>query len=94
MPAVSSWCETRCHTVRDEDRLQVFESRVVRKMSGANRRKVCRKLHNEDILTKEDETSWAHVMHEEKNAEFWKENLRLEELGTEERIILKLILRK
>jgi hypothetical protein len=44
--------ETWSRTLREEHRLRVFESRVLRRIFGPKRDEVtegCRKLHNEDL---------------------------------------------
>ena len=52
LPVVLYGCETWSLTLRKERRLGVFESRVLRRISGAKRIEVTgewRKLHNEEL---------------------------------------------
>ena len=52
MPVVLYGCETWALTLREERRLRVFESRVLRRVFGPKRDKVTRewrKLHNEEL---------------------------------------------
>ena len=52
LPVVVYWCETRSFTLREELRLKVFESKVLRRVFGPNRDEVTvewRKLHKEDL---------------------------------------------
>jgi len=52
LPVVLYWCETWSPTLREERRLRVFESRMLRRVFGPERDKVTgewRKLHNEEL---------------------------------------------
>jgi hypothetical protein len=52
LPAVLNGCETWPLTLRKEDRLRVFENRVLRRIFGPKRDEVAggwRKLHNEEL---------------------------------------------
>jgi hypothetical protein len=52
LPLVLYGCETWSHTVREEDRLRVFENRVPKRIFGPKREEVAgayRRLHNEDL---------------------------------------------
>jgi hypothetical protein len=52
LPAVLYGCETRSLTLREEHRLRVFQSRVLRKIFGPKKDEVTgewRKLHNEEL---------------------------------------------
>ena len=52
LPVVLYGCETWSLTLREEPRLRVFESRVLRRVFGHKRDEVTgewRKLHNEDL---------------------------------------------
>jgi len=51
-PVVLYGCETWSLTLREEQRLRVFESRVLRKTSGPKRSEVTeewRRLHNQEL---------------------------------------------
>ena len=51
-PAVFYCCETWSLTLREEQRLRVFENKVLRKIFGAKREKITRewiKLHNAEL---------------------------------------------
>ena len=51
-PVVLYGCETWSLTLREEQRLRVFDSRVLRKISGPKREEVIvewRRLHNEEL---------------------------------------------
>jgi hypothetical protein len=52
LPVVLYGCETWSLTLREEQRLRVFENRVLRRMFGPKRDEVMgewRKLHNEEL---------------------------------------------
>jgi hypothetical protein len=52
LPVVLCGCETRSLTLREEQRLRVFENRVLRGISGSKRDEVkggWRKRHNEEL---------------------------------------------
>jgi hypothetical protein len=52
LPVALYGYETSSLTLREEDRLRVFENRVVRRMFGPKRDEVtggCRKLHNQEL---------------------------------------------
>jgi hypothetical protein len=52
LPVVSYGCETWSLTLREEHRLRVFESRVLRRIFGPKRDEVTgewRRLHNEEL---------------------------------------------
>jgi hypothetical protein len=52
LPVVLYGCETRSLTLREEQRLRVFENRVLRRICGPKRDEVTggwRKLHNEEL---------------------------------------------
>jgi len=52
LPVVLYGCETWSLTLREERRLRVFETRVLRRLFGSNRAEVAgewRKLHNEEL---------------------------------------------
>ena len=52
LPVVLYGCETWSLTLRDEHRLRVFDSKVVRKIFGSKRDEITgewRKLHNADL---------------------------------------------
>ena len=52
MSVVLCGCETWSLTLREEDRLRVFENRVLRRIFGPKRDEVTwewRKLHNEEL---------------------------------------------
>jgi hypothetical protein len=52
LPLVLYGCETLSLTLREEQRLRVFENRVLRRISGPKRDEVTggwRKLHNEEL---------------------------------------------
>jgi hypothetical protein len=52
LPVVLYGCETLCLTLREEHRLRLFESRVLRRIFGPKRDEVTggwRKLHNEEL---------------------------------------------
>jgi len=52
LPVVLCGCETWSLTLREEDRLRVFENRVLRRIFGLERDEVTwewRKLHNEEL---------------------------------------------
>ena len=52
LPVVLCGCETWSLTLREEDRLRVFENRVLRRIFGPRRDEVTwewRKLHNEEL---------------------------------------------
>jgi hypothetical protein len=52
LPVVLYGCETESLTSREEHRLRVFETRVLRRKFGPNRDEVMegwRKLHNEEL---------------------------------------------
>jgi hypothetical protein len=52
LPVVLYGCETWSLTLREENRLRVFEKRFLRKISGPKRDEVTgewRKLHNEEL---------------------------------------------
>jgi hypothetical protein len=52
LPVVLFWCENLSLTLRDENRLRVFENRVLRRIFGPKRDEVTggwRKLYNEDL---------------------------------------------
>ncbi|KAJ4437943.1 hypothetical protein ANN_13882 [Periplaneta americana] len=52
LPVVLYGCETWTRTLREEQRLRVFENKVLRKIFGAKRDEVtgeCRKLHNAEL---------------------------------------------
>ncbi|KAJ4446800.1 hypothetical protein ANN_13498 [Periplaneta americana] len=52
LPVVLHGCETWTHTLREEQRLRVFENKVLRKIFGAKRDEVTgerRKLHNAEL---------------------------------------------
>jgi hypothetical protein len=52
LPFVVYGCETWSLTLREEHRLSVFENRVLREISGADRDEVTvewRRLHNEEL---------------------------------------------
>ena len=52
LPVVLYGCETWSLTLREEDRLKVFENRVLRRIFGPKRDDVrgeWRKLHNEEL---------------------------------------------
>jgi hypothetical protein len=52
LPAVLHGCETWSLTLREEQRLRVFENRVLRRIFGPKREEVtreCRRLHNEKL---------------------------------------------
>jgi hypothetical protein len=54
LPAVLYGCETWSLTLREENRLRVFENRVLRRKFGSKRDEVTgewRKLHNEELHT-------------------------------------------
>jgi hypothetical protein len=53
LPVVLYGCETWALTLREEDRLRVFENRVLRRTIGPKRDEVTgewRKLHNENFI--------------------------------------------
>jgi hypothetical protein len=55
LPVVLYGCETWPLTLREENRLRVFENRVLRRIFGPKRDEVTgewRKLHNEELLPK------------------------------------------
>jgi hypothetical protein len=52
LPEVLYRCEIWSLTLREENRLKVFENRVLRRIFGLKRNEVtreCRKLHNEEL---------------------------------------------
>jgi hypothetical protein len=52
LPAVLYGCETWSFSLREEDRLRVFENRVLRRIFGPKRDEVTgewRRLHNEEL---------------------------------------------
>jgi hypothetical protein len=52
LPVVLYGCETWCLTLREEQRLRVFDNRVLRRIFGPKRDKVTgewRRLHNEEL---------------------------------------------
>jgi hypothetical protein len=52
LPVVLYRCETWCLTLREENRLRVFENRVIRRIFGPTRDEVTgerRKLRNEEL---------------------------------------------
>jgi hypothetical protein len=52
LPVVLYGCETWSLTLREEQRLRVFENRVLRRIFGPKRDEVtgeCRRLHNEEL---------------------------------------------
>jgi hypothetical protein len=51
LPVVLYGCETWSLTLREENRLRVFENRMLRKIFGPKRDEVIgqRKLHNEEL---------------------------------------------
>jgi len=52
LPVVLNWCETWSLTMREERRLRVFDSRVLRRIFGPKRGEETgewRKLHNEEL---------------------------------------------
>jgi hypothetical protein len=52
LPVVLYGCETWSHTLREEQRLRVFENRVLRRIFGPKRDEVrgeWRRLHNEEL---------------------------------------------
>ena len=54
LPVVLYGCETWSPTLREEDRLRVFENKVLRKIFGAKRDEITgewRKLHNAELHT-------------------------------------------
>jgi hypothetical protein len=54
LPVVLYGCETWSFTLREENRLRVFENRVLRRIFGPKREEVTgewRKLHNEELHT-------------------------------------------
>jgi hypothetical protein len=56
LPVVLYWCETWYLTLREEQRLQVFENKVLRRIFGPKRNEVTgnwRKLHNEELQSSE-----------------------------------------
>ena len=53
LPVVLCWCDTRCFTLREEQVLRVFKSRVLKKVFGLKRDEITaewRRLHNEKLL--------------------------------------------
>jgi hypothetical protein len=49
---VLCWCVTWCLTLREANRLRVFENRVVRKIFGPKGNEVirgCKKMHNKEL---------------------------------------------
>jgi hypothetical protein len=52
LPVVLYWCETLTLTLMEENRLRVFETRVLRRIFGPKRDEVTggwRKMHNEEL---------------------------------------------
>jgi hypothetical protein len=49
LPVVLYWCETWSLTLREEDRLRVFKTMVLRRIFGPRRDGEWRKLHNEEL---------------------------------------------
>jgi hypothetical protein len=49
LPGVLYGCETWSFTLREEHRLRVFESRLLRRIFGPERDGSRRKLHNEEL---------------------------------------------
>jgi hypothetical protein len=52
LPLVLYGCETCCLTIREEQRLRVFENRVLRRIFGLKRDEVMggwKKLHNKEL---------------------------------------------
>jgi len=92
MPVVLYGCETWSLTLKEERRLRVFESRVLRRIFGPKRDQVTGewgKLHNEEIndqysltnmrVIKSRRMRWAgYVKHMEREVHtgFWLGNLR------------------
>jgi hypothetical protein len=52
LPVVMYWCETWCLTLREKQRLRVFENSVLRRVFGPKRNEVTgkwRRLHKEEL---------------------------------------------
>jgi hypothetical protein len=52
LPVALYWCESWSQTLREKQRLKVFENRVLRRISGSKRDELTggwRKLHNEEL---------------------------------------------